>query len=107
MQVKHTLPETFEAIVDVFCWSMRCLATGQRPTCRHDGAPFDDQDSKRRFSQIGPGQGSLGARAVLAEIRGDWKWLQKLFRFPAYNKGTGFCWLCSCKLQDLSTLDTA
>ena len=107
VQVKHTLPETFEAIVELFCWSMRCLATGQRPTCRHDGAPFDDQDSKRRFSQIGPGQGSLGARAVLAEIRGDWKWLQKLFRFPAYNKGTGFCWLCSCKLQDLSTLDTA
>ena len=79
----------------------------QRPTCRHDGSPFTDQDSKRRFSQVGPGQGTLGARAILAEIRGDWKWLQKLFRFPAYNKATGLCWLCSCTLKDLSTLDTA
>ena len=105
VQVKHALPETFAAVMELFCWSMRSLATGQRPVCRHDGTPFIASDSKRRFSQIGPG--SLGARAVLAEIRGDWKWLQKLFKFPAWNKGTGFCWLCTCKLQDLSTLDTA
>ena len=105
VQVKHALPEIFEAIMELFCWSMRCLATGQRPVCRHDGTPLNTQNSKRRSSQIGPG--SLGAHAVLAEIRGDWKWLQKMFKFPAWNKGTGFCWLCPYKLQDLSALDAA
>jgi hypothetical protein len=31
IQLKHTVPETFEAIVKILCWSMRCLAAGVRP----------------------------------------------------------------------------
>ena len=103
MKLKHTAPETFEAIVKVLCWSLRCLASGQHPSSRHDGTPFGKADSKRR-----PAQGkSLGVQAVLGEIRGDWKWLQKLFKFPAWIKATGFCWLCKCVLADLRLLDTA
>ena len=106
MQLKHLAPGTFAAIVKVLCWSLRCLATGKRATCRRDGSPFESKEDKKR--RPNPEQGTdLGVQAVLAEIRGDWKWLQKLFHFPAWNKGTGFCWLCKCVLKDMRLLDTA
>lgn len=106
VQLKHCVPdETFEAITDVLVWSMRCLATGQKPQLRHDLTPFDSkQDEKRRVS---PGQGSLGARAVLVEIRGDWKWLQALYKFPGYNKLSGLCWRCTCTLKSMRTMDSS
>ena len=105
MQLKHCLPQaTFDAIVQVFCWSMRCLAAGQKPTCRHDGSPWLSSDKHREFK---PEKGGLGVQAVLAEIRGDWKFLQKLLKFPQWNELTGLCWLCKCTRKEMSTLDTA
>ena len=32
--------ETFEVVMAVFCWSLRCLATGFKPTSRHDGSAW-------------------------------------------------------------------
>ena len=31
---------TWDALLEVFSWSMRCLATGKHPRLRHDGTPF-------------------------------------------------------------------
>ena len=105
MQLKHCLPqETFDAIVSVLCWSMRCLAAGLKPTCRHDGSAWLNSDKHR---QVNPEKGDLGVQAVLAEIRGDWKFLQKLLKFPQWNSKEGLCWLCTCTHKDMCTLDTA
>lgn len=106
VQLKHTVKnKTFAGIVSVLCWSLRCLATGKRPGRRHDGSPFNETD-KARSKAAGEGR-DLGVRAVLAEIRGDWMWLQKLFGFPTWNLGTGFCWLCHCKVHHMRLPDTA
>ena len=89
-QLKHTLPqETFDAIVEVLCWSLQCLATGTKPSARHDGSSWLQSDKHRAAR---PEQGmSLGVQAVLAEIRADWIFLQKLLKFPAWNMLDGLC----------------
>ncbi len=88
---------------------MRCQAAGVRPKQWHDASPFLLKSDKNGMPRAGasPEEGQLGVQAFLAELRGDWKWLQKLFHFPAWNKGTGFCWLCKCLLPHLRCLDTA
>ena len=105
MQLKHTLPqETFEAIVQILCWSLRCLAVGRKPSARHDGSAWLPSDKHRAVS---PEQGmSLGVQAVLAEIRADWIFLQKLLKFPSWNTGDGLCWRCKCTHKSMRTLDT-
>ena len=105
-QLKHILTDrTFEAIVEVFCWSMECLAVGRKPTARHDFSPWLKSDAKRRVS---PDRAvSLGVQAVLVEIRADWIFFNKLLKFPAYNHGDGLCWLCKCTNKRMRVLDTA
>ena len=105
-QLKHTLhQETFDAIVEVLCWSLQCLAAGEKPTARHDGSPWLPSDKRRA---VRPEQGtSLGVQAVLAEIRADWVFLQKLLKFPAWNTLDGLCWRCKCTHKCMRTLDTA
>ena len=112
--------ETFPAVMAVFCWSLRCLATGLKPTSRHDGSawllrgpdergkrgPWIDSDKQRVVS---PERGdlALGVQAVLVEIRADWVFFNKLLKFPAWNTKDGLCWLCKCTNADMRTLDTA
>ena len=104
-QLKHIAPTTFDAIVEVFCWSMECLAVGRKPTARHDGSPWLASDAKRAIS---PEQAcSLGIQAALVEVRADWAFFTKLLKFPAWNHGDGLCWLCKCSNKTMRTLDTA
>ena len=105
MQLKHCLPqETFDAIVKVLCWSMKALAAGKKPTCRHDGSAWRPSDKGRI---VKPGESFLGVQAVLAELRGDWIWLQKLLKFPTWNTKEGLCWLCKCCPADMCVLDSS
>ena len=80
---------TFEAILSVFCWSMRMLAIGSCPTARHDGRGWKPGDSLASFS----GQ-PIGRRACLFEVRGDWSWFKSTLRLPGWKDGGGCCWLC-------------
>ena len=41
--------------------------------------------------------GQLPAKAILAEIRGDWDWLNSYFNIPVWNTASGMCWLCEAK----------
>lgn len=112
--------ETFEVVMAVFCWSLRCLAAGRKPTSRHDGSawltrgpeekgrqPWLDSDNKRAVSPERGNDLSLGIHAVLVEIRADWVFFNKLLKFPAWNTKEGLCWLCKCANDDMRTLDTA
>ena len=118
IQLRHLAgDDTFREIVRVLCWSLRCLASGVRPSARHDGTAWGPEDRTRQAQPAGStpargarpaeGDSSLGVQAFLAEIRGDWAWLQKLLKFPAWNKSEGFCWLCRVLLPHLRLADTA
>ena len=50
---KHTT----EAILQVLCWSFRCMLMGKYPRGRHDGSPWRTSDEARKELK-----GSLGSR---------------------------------------------
>jgi len=85
-----TCHETFDDVFAVIKWSLVALATGQWPTARHDGAPWNDTDKCRKAPSMPLPRGAL------AESRQDWKFAAEVFGFPAHNTGEGNCWECSC-----------
>ena len=83
---------TFDDIMEVMAWSMRHLLEGTRPSCRHDGQPFNKSDHKRAKKS-----GNLPFQACLNQVRGDWDWMGKCFHLAFHNVKQGCCWLCTCK----------
>lgn len=91
---KNISDHTWDDIFVVLKWSLEILATGQWPTCRHDGAEWRKSDSCRRA------QRPL-LRAALCEVRADWSFLNGVFKFPAHNTKKGMCWSCHCKPEEV------
>ena len=96
--VNHFGYETKKAILDVLLWSLDCLKQGKYPSCRHDGAAWGPQDKRRSGLS-----GNLPAKGILCEVRGDWDWLNSWLNFPAWNTGSGMCWLCAAKYSNYKT----
>ena len=93
---------TFDAIMDVFVWSLNLLFHGFWPSARHDGTLFPmhnrgvsvhrDRPLSERWRNGKAGQ-PLGCKAVLQQCRGDWMWYKELFGFPSWASNQ-ICWLC-------------
>jgi hypothetical protein len=80
---------TYQALFEVLAWSLRCLAVGISPVCRHDSSPWTEDDEKNRAAG-----GSVIARAGLLQVRGDWEFIVQCFRFRWYTSEV-FCWMCN------------
>ena len=74
--------------MDVVAWSMRSLAEGVSPSCRHDGSDFTQYDNQNRVVAGRPID-----RAALLQVRGDWEWLEQCFRLRSVSSNH-FCWMC-------------
>lgn len=85
----HFEYQTKQAILEILLWSLDHLKKGQFPVARHDGSPWLSSDKHR--AQL---HGELPAKGTLAEIRGDWDWLNSWFNIPTYNTKSGMCWMC-------------
>lgn len=99
---KNISKDTFDSLLAVVCWSFQALSSGVYPARRHDGTPFDSPADAARRKLAGQ---PLGCRGVLAEIRGDWKMMKEVFKFPGWNTSSGICWLCTCtkdQIRDVS-----
>lgn len=59
-------PKTWNSVWNVMKWSLTWAAAGIMPSHRHDGAPFDKTDSKRKKLGLSP-----VAKGILLQIRGD------------------------------------
>jgi hypothetical protein len=95
---KHVVTHnTFDDMLAVFAWSMRCLATGVYPSSRHDGSAFSKRDPFRKKKSMK----EIGVKAVLAEVRGDWKMYKECFRLPGWNTLSGICWKCAATPADM------
>lgn len=94
MMQKHCVAETtFDDLLTIFVWSLKCLALGTYPTARHDGQPWCPSDRVRK----GFAGQALPVRGILVEIRGDWKCMKEVFRLPGWqgNANSKCCWKCS------------
>ena len=85
--IKH---DSFDDIISVLTWSFQICALGVYPSNDHKGQPFTD---KVRLKKIGK---DIGIKAILSEVRGDWKFYKETFRLPGWNEKSGCCWKCTC-----------
>ena len=98
---------TMDAILSIFTWSLKQLAAGVMPTCRHDGSLWESTDKFRipgmqnRVQQSGK---SIGARALLVQVRGDWMFFKETFSLPSWSSEL-ICWLCRATKSHNSELD--
>ena len=95
--IKH---KTFDDILAVLTWSFQMCALGIHPTTNHVGQPFID---KQRIKWGGK---EIGIHAVVAEVRGDWKFYKETFRLPGWKEKRGCCWRClvtPCGIRDASS----
>ena len=79
---------TFQAIFEVFSWSMRCLMLGVSPRRRHEGAVWTDADRSNRL----PANTELPP-AALMQVRGDWEWFATGFHLRSPS-AEHFCYKC-------------
>ena len=93
---KQLSEHTWHDVMQVLSWSFTQLVVGLWPTQRHDGAQFKRED-KRRAKHAGK---QLGMRAVLSEMRGDWKMFSELLHLPNWLENQGICWRCTCTPQE-------
>ena len=92
---KHTSAHTWPDIFEVLSWSFRALASGQPPSHRHDGSPWDASDNWRMRGHPSRAQAPpIRQRAALCEVRADWVFHTAVFHLPAHNRAAGNCWLC-------------
>ena len=81
--------ESVDDILAILAWSFQCMAQGAMPETRHDGAAFGKGDAKRaRWAR------NEAPKGILAEVRADWAFYKKAFRFPQHNENAGNCWKC-------------
>jgi hypothetical protein len=90
---KQVSAHTWDDIMEVLSWSLRSCSTGVLPSKRHDGAEWLKSDRARAKAAE---SGTVGCRAALVEVRGDWKFYGETFRFPKHNTKAGCCWKCPC-----------
>ena len=77
MHNHHTLNEVFRRVV----WSCNSLYTNTHPVAGVDGGALPPHLQKLAGGHIT----RVGACFAVTEIRGDWQWLKKCFRFPGWT----------------------
>ena len=85
-------PNTWNDVFEIIKESFVALGIGRMWTTRADGTPFGDGDAQRKRRS----GSKIKCRAALVEIRGDWDFLAKVFKFPSWSNKKGCCWMCEC-----------
>lgn len=93
---------TWDALLGVFAWSMRCMFGGLWPSKRHDGTEFTKEDRWRAKMAGNPFE-KVGA---LLQCRGDWAFFKQVFNFPGWQ-GKCICWRCNCSTDERDYMDSA
>jgi hypothetical protein len=92
--------ETFHDLLEIVLWSLQCLASGEMPSSRHDRSQWTRSDKWRAKHQ---GE-TIGVKAFLVEVRGDWLMMKEVFHLPGWRDNTGCCWLCKATPGDRGSM---
>ena len=96
--------ETMYDVFEVIAWSLRHLLNGIWPSERHNGEPWREAASDKARKKR---HGSLGIRAALVEVRGDWEFYSQVFGFPYHNEKDGICWRCPCRRDEVHRAESS
>ena len=103
ISTKQCNDNTWHDICDVIAWSFTHAARGGVCSERHDQRAWLPSDRAR--SKLNPGRSNnfeVLQRAAFVEGRMDWVFLGKVFAFPKHNTGSGCCWVCRCKPEQVA-----
>ena len=89
-------PNTWDDIMKIMAWSMRCMWQGKHPEKDHNLKPFAPGSERAKLAG-----NDLSCCSALVEIRGDWKMLAETFHFPKWNEIGGICWSCTCIVAEV------
>ena len=87
----------------ILAWSLRHLAMGVHPTCRHDLTPFTSKDSRRASSEVAGKP--LSHHGLLVQIKGDWEFLANKVGLPSWSS-TAICGWCRASSEDWRLLES-
>ena len=95
---EFVIRETQDDVMQVLSWSFRALFEGKYPSSRPDGEEWQKEDAWRKKRS---GQPLL--RAILLEVKGDWKQLASCFGVPSWSgrADAPICWRCKALKQSL------
>ena len=91
---------TMHTIFAVLAWSLRCLAAGQYPSCRHDGSEFGPGELRRKAND----GTSMGLAAACIYIKGDWSEYATTFGLPTWADTMRPCYKCLTDQDDMYEL---
>lgn len=94
---------SYDDILEAVAWSFKHLLVGCMPASRHDSLPWQKTDVIRRQTA----GTKLLCKAILCEVRADWKFMKQCFRFPQHNQVLGCCWLCGITPKELRQVDSS
>jgi hypothetical protein len=97
---KFVCEGTFDAILEIFAWSMKQLLLRLMPSVRHDGTPFDKSDSDDRKKVAGE---ILPFGACLVQIRGDWAFYKGFLRVSSLERRSNMLVVPSNSCQRVAT----
>ena len=92
---------TFDTLLEIFVWSMTCLATGVFSSRRHDGNAWTPSDHRRAALE----NKQLHLKGVLLHVAGDWKFFNEILRLLGWNDVGGLCFRCRCIPHQLRLVD--
>ena len=90
-----------DALFDIWVWSLKHLAAGTFPDCRHDGRAWTSTDAKRALTS----GNNLNIKAALVHVACDWKFLKEVLRLPGWNESRCICFNCPCTPAQLRQVD--
>ena len=101
LQKHHCSNATHEAILEVWNWSMQSLALGVFPS---EGPGGQQLHGKDRLAHRGK---PIGLKAVMVEVKADWKYMNEVLGLPRWNAGDGICWMCNILKVNLQDVDAS
>ena len=79
LEYKHF---TMDSVLRFLVWALNCLHVGRFPRTGCDGEELRGAQAERAGKEVAPGR-----KFAVTELKGDWSWFKKVFRFKSSWKG--------------------
>lgn len=86
---------TLHPILEHITWSANIAFEGTYPFTRYDGGPLTASKQKVAGTPL-----AAGRRFCCSEIKGDWKWLEKVLRLLPTPVSKKMCYMCDACSDD-------
>ena len=94
----HENLKTLQPILKHIVWSCNIAFAGRYPSCDGDGGPLQPSKQAKAGQYFADGR-----RYACAELKGDWKWHERVLRLRDTPTSKKCCFLCDATADDSQT----